>query len=151
MSAMAFQITGVSIVFSTVDQIKHQSSVSMTFVRGIHQSPVDSPHKGPVTGKCFHLMTSSWIWFCKKYTRRWVSRELFISSRSENRGHRSQMLETFSPHPMHLPAPIPKGRHSARGELLNVRIKSSLWRLCEDLKICYHNLITAPIWIESRG
>ena len=27
---------------------------------GIHQSPVDSPHRGPVTRKCFHLMTSSW-------------------------------------------------------------------------------------------
>ena len=23
-------------------------------------SPVNSPHKGPVNGKCFHLMTSSW-------------------------------------------------------------------------------------------
>ena len=26
----------------------------------IHQSPVNSPHKWPVTRKCFNLMTSSW-------------------------------------------------------------------------------------------
>ena len=40
MSAMA-QITGVSIVYSTVcsgaDQRKHQSSASVAFVRGIHR------------------------------------------------------------------------------------------------------------------
>ena len=28
---------------------------------GIHRSPMNSPHKGPVVWKCFHLMTSSWI------------------------------------------------------------------------------------------
>ena len=57
MSAMASQITGGSIVCLTVcsgaDQRKHQSSVSLTFVRGIHRSPVVSPHKGPVTRKVF--------------------------------------------------------------------------------------------------
>ena len=46
-------VTGVLIVcwtvYSGADQIKHQSSVSLAFVRGIHRSPVDSPHKGPVT------------------------------------------------------------------------------------------------------
>ena len=48
MSAMASQITGVSIVCSTVgsrtDQRKHQNSVSLDFVQGIHRSPVNSPH-----------------------------------------------------------------------------------------------------------
>ena len=34
---------------------------SLAFVRGIHRWPVDSPNKGPVTRKCFHLMTSSWV------------------------------------------------------------------------------------------
>ena len=56
MIAIAFQITSVSVVSSTVcsgvDQ-NHQGSVSLAFVRGIHQSPVDSPHKGPVTRKAF--------------------------------------------------------------------------------------------------
>ena len=57
MSSMASQIIGVSIVYSTVcsgaDQGKHQSSVLLAFVWGIHQWPVDSPHKGPVTRKMF--------------------------------------------------------------------------------------------------
>ena len=55
MSTFTSQITGVSIVYSTVcsgaDQIKHQRSGSLAFVRGIHRSPVNSPHKGPVTQK----------------------------------------------------------------------------------------------------
>ena len=55
MGAMASQITTVSIVYSPVyssaDQRKHQSSVSLAFVRGIHRWPVNSPHKGPLTRK----------------------------------------------------------------------------------------------------
>ena len=62
MGAMASQIISPLIVYSTVssgpDQGKHQSSVSLAFVRGIHQWPVNSPHKGPVTRKSFHLMKS---------------------------------------------------------------------------------------------
>ena len=33
----------------------------LAFVRRIHRSPVNFPQKGPVTRKCFHLMTSSWL------------------------------------------------------------------------------------------
>ena len=59
MSAMASQITSLTIVCSTVysgaDQRKHQSSASLAFVRGIHRWPVNSPHKGPVTRKMFPL------------------------------------------------------------------------------------------------
>ena len=55
MGAMASQITGVSMVCSTVysgaDQRKYQSSASLAFVREIHRWPVNSPHKGPVTRK----------------------------------------------------------------------------------------------------
>ena len=55
--AMASQITSLMIVYSTVDsgadQRKHKSSASLVFVRGIHRSPVNSPHKGPVTRKMF--------------------------------------------------------------------------------------------------
>ena len=55
--AMASQITSLTIVYSTVysgaGQRKHQSSASLTFVRGIHRWPVNSPHKGPVTWKMF--------------------------------------------------------------------------------------------------
>ena len=57
MSMMPSQITGVSIVYSTVcsgeDQRKPQSSASLAFVRGSHQWPVNSPHKEPVTRKMF--------------------------------------------------------------------------------------------------
>ena len=57
MSALAYQITSITIVYSTVysgtDQRKHQSSVSLAFVRGIHRWPVNSPHKWPVTRKMF--------------------------------------------------------------------------------------------------
>ena len=40
-------------VCSGADQRKHQSPVSLPFVRGIHRWPVNSPHKGPVTRKMF--------------------------------------------------------------------------------------------------
>ena len=57
MSALAFQITSVAIVCSTiysgVDKRKHQTSASLAFVRGIHRWPVNSPYKGPVTRKMF--------------------------------------------------------------------------------------------------
>ena len=55
MVSIASQITSLTIVYSSVysgpDQRKHQSSASLAFVRGIHRSPVISPHKGPVTRK----------------------------------------------------------------------------------------------------
>ena len=55
LSAMASHITGVlivcSIIYSGADQRKHQSSVSLAFVRGIRRWPVNSPHKGAVTRK----------------------------------------------------------------------------------------------------
>ena len=89
MTILASQITSLtvvySIVYSGVNQRKHQSSASLAFVREIHRGPVNFPHKWPVTpprhwplcgkftgdrwisrtngqlrGKCFHLMTSSW-------------------------------------------------------------------------------------------
>ena len=57
MSELASQLTSVSIVCSTIhsaaDQRKHQSSVSLAFVQGIHRWPVNSPHKRPVTRKMF--------------------------------------------------------------------------------------------------
>ena len=57
MSAMASQITSLTIVYPPVyshaNQRKHQSSMSLAFVWGIHRWPVNSPHKGPVTRKVF--------------------------------------------------------------------------------------------------
>ena len=61
---LASQITSLTIVYLNVysggDQRKHQSSASLAFVRGFHRSPVNSPHKWPVTRKMFpggHLKT----------------------------------------------------------------------------------------------
>ena len=57
MSATASQTASLTIFYSTVysgaDERKHQSSASLAFVWGIHQWPVNYPHKGPVTRKLF--------------------------------------------------------------------------------------------------
>ena len=56
-SAVASQITSLTIVYSTVysgaDQREHQGSASLVFVQGIHGWPANSPHKRPVTRKMF--------------------------------------------------------------------------------------------------
>ena len=44
------------------DQRKHQSSASLAFVRGIHRDQWIPRTKGQLRGKCFHLMTSSWLY-----------------------------------------------------------------------------------------
>ena len=57
MSAIASQITSLTIVYSSVysdaDQRKHQSSASLAIMRGIHRGLVNSPHKWPETRKMF--------------------------------------------------------------------------------------------------
>ena len=57
MSAMASQITSLTIVYSIVysgtDQRKHHSSVSLAYAEGIQRWPVNSPHKGSVTQTIF--------------------------------------------------------------------------------------------------
>ena len=75
MGAMASQITGGSIVYSSVysgaDHRKHQSSASLTLVRGIHRWPVNSPHKGPVTRNMFpfdDVIMSNLVWADNKTT-----------------------------------------------------------------------------------
>ena len=57
MGALASQIASLARVYLAVklgaNQIKHQSSASLAFVRGIHRRPVNSPHKRPATRKMF--------------------------------------------------------------------------------------------------
>ena len=66
MTMMGSQITSLTVVYSTVysdtDQRKHQNSASLAFVWGIHRDRWIPRTKGQLRGKCFHLMTSSWIW-----------------------------------------------------------------------------------------
>ena len=65
MTTIASQITSPMFVYSTVysdaDQRKHQSSASLAFVWGIYQDRWIPRTKGQLRGKCFHLMTSSWV------------------------------------------------------------------------------------------
>ena len=57
MRAMAYQITSLMILYSTIysdeDQRKLQSSASLAFVLEIHQWQMNSPHKWPVMQKMF--------------------------------------------------------------------------------------------------
>ena len=57
MTMLASQITSLTVVYSIlysgVNQRKHQSSTSLAFVREIHRGPVNFPHKWPVTRKMF--------------------------------------------------------------------------------------------------
>ena len=73
MGSMASQITGVSIVYSTVcsGPDKKPSSASPAYVGGIHRWPMNSPHKGSVTRKMppfdYVIMLPVWIidiWIC---------------------------------------------------------------------------------------
>ena len=76
MSAMASQITSLTIVYSTVysgtDQTKHQSTASLAFMRGIHRWPVNSRHKGTVTRELFAfddvIMQCNVIFICLNVT-----------------------------------------------------------------------------------
>ena len=65
MTTVASQITSLAVVYSIVysgaDERKHQSSASLAFVRGIHRDRWIPRTNGQLRGKCFHLMTSSWL------------------------------------------------------------------------------------------
>ena len=67
MTMLASQITSLmvvySIVYSGVNQRKHQSSASLAFVREIHRGPVNFPHKWPVTRKMFPF-DDVIMWYC---------------------------------------------------------------------------------------
>ena len=88
-SVMASQITSLTIVYLTIysgaDQRKHQSSVSLAFVSGIHRWPVNSGHKGPVMQKMFPFddntvliddyICKTWVWknSCGKHLLIWIN------------------------------------------------------------------------------
>ena len=94
MNAMVLKIPSLTIVNSTVysgaNQRKHQSSASLAFVRGIHRSPMNSPHKGPVTRKMFlhedvimhwhRLRFKFTAWIYIKCTRTLLLNDRFIKS-----------------------------------------------------------------------
>ena len=55
---------------------KHQSSVSLAFVRWIHRGAVNSPHKWPVTRKMFPFHDVIIFWQSWQSTNQWISRWL---------------------------------------------------------------------------
>ena len=79
MSKMASLITSLTSVYSTVhscaDHREHQSSASLAFVRGIHQRPVNSPHKWPVTRKMFPFDD---VIMHYKSEPRWITQIMFF-------------------------------------------------------------------------
>ena len=70
---------------SGTDHRIDQSSALLAFVRGIHRWPVKSPHKGPVSGRYFHLMTSSW-WHMRTWSRCPIPASIYLLSRWDIRG-----------------------------------------------------------------
>ena len=104
MTMLASQITSLtvvySIVYSGVNQRKHQSSASQAFVREIHRGPVNFPHKWPVTRKMFPfddvIMNHSFI--TKGWTHwnrsRWINRHFQF----RNPWMRYELI-LFHPHP----------------------------------------------------
>ena len=89
--------SGASVVCSAVclgadaDQRKHQSSASLTFVRGIHRWPVDSLYKGPITRKMFPFDDVIMCWSqWQKFAIEWIIlisklRNFFITHQIEAR------------------------------------------------------------------
>ena len=110
MTTMASQIISLMVVYSTVysdaDQRKHQSSASLAFVWGIHRDRWIPRTKGQLRGKCFHLMTSSWItivkmvsWMSNLYNwKRFIDKVMFciISATSFVSGHELYYFPTIT-------------------------------------------------------
>ena len=98
---MASPITGVSMVCSnfcsSTDPRKHQSSASQALLWGIHRWPANSPHKGPVTRKCFHLMMSLCeIYACSRPFHLRPAAVSFEQIEAKIRKKRSILLRTFA-------------------------------------------------------
>ena len=84
------------------ENIKARSE-SLASVREIHRWPVNSQHKGPVTRKFFHLMTSSWRWSVWWSESLCINRILFfIKIFHQYFQTCKQTIFTFSPKEWHL-------------------------------------------------
>ena len=77
---------------SGADQRKHQCSVSLAFVWGIHRWPVNSPHKGPVTRKMFQPFIRVQIKESIKAPHHWI---LWGESTGGFPSHRAYNAEGF--------------------------------------------------------
>ena len=98
MGIVASQVTSISVVCLTVcsstDQRKHQSSTSLTFVRGIHHWLVNSPQKGSVMPKMFPF-DDVVMWSRKHLSWRHVQEKLYIPAiRTIDNGLATKQLVT---------------------------------------------------------
>ena len=96
MSAMASQIISLTIAYSTVhsglDQRKHQSSASLAFVRGIHQWPVNFPHRWPVSRKMFPF--DGFIICLRGHSDTWFVAQLFALAHLSQHDSNMYMTQT---------------------------------------------------------
>ena len=85
MGAVASRINSLTIVYQwfNADQKKHQSSASLSFVRGTHWPPVNSRTNGQQRGKCLSafddVIISLCIWFSSYHTKRFRRNRSFVS------------------------------------------------------------------------
>ena len=97
MGAISSQNTSLTIVYPTVysgrSKKKNQISASLAFVWGIHRSPANSPHKGPVTQKLFPF--DDVIMIQTGYLRCWpvIWMSLYSLSNNTSSHHISVSLE----------------------------------------------------------
>ena len=106
MGSIASQITSLTFIYSSVysgaDQRKHQNSTSLAFVRGIHRSPVNSPHKGPVTRQMFPfdgviMLTGTWGLFCHlNQIQSYLVLDRRLVARPKNRTEPGQIIGTIN-------------------------------------------------------
>ena len=154
---MASQITGVWIVYSTVCsdayRRKHQSFASLAFVRGIHRSPVNSSHKGPITRKMFpfdDVIMFQWDWTSLRWTRLVMSvYENYIYIKDLNAPTRHPLCHCFwgiTTKKTHSPALLTlcEAIHRWSVDYLeklasNVISFSMLWRLDADITTSKHS------------
>ena len=88
MGAMASQITSLMNAYSTInsgtDQRKHQSSVSLAFVWEFTGDQWIPRTNGQSHGKCFQLMTSSWLCLLLLDSRHWSFMHIVVSTAMDN-------------------------------------------------------------------
>ena len=108
MGMIASQITSLTTIYSDANQRKYQSSASLAFVWGFHRRPVNSPHKGPISQKCFHLMTSS----SKRYDLTYAIASLYEMPRYNQPCNNGNRLPTAR-----MPQPRTQAASSAKSQL----------------------------------
>ena len=122
-----------STVCSRTDQRKHQSSMSLAFVRGIHRWPLNSPHKGPVTRKMFPFDD---VMLFRRAGRTVITDKL--SSRQRRTYQSSPMCPPHS-----RPGPTPGGEAKSNATII-VKWLQGLHTTEPDTVIRFNNFSTHP-------